>query len=93
MSRDETIGSLYFVDLGVNPSEDGIVNRNGSDLKGYFGGVLYSLLTGLASINFSYEEIQAAEVITIPERQQMIVHGLLTNEGDLVVEGSLVLEI
>jgi len=41
--------------------------------------------------NFSFEEIR--EVITIPEFQQMIVMGCMLLEEDLIIEGSLILEI
>ena len=42
--------------------------------------------------NFSFEEIQLNETITIPVRQQMAVHGGFVNNGTLNVDGTLVLK-
>jgi hypothetical protein len=39
--------------------------------------------------NFSYKEVLAGLDVTVPTRQQMIVDGLLTVEGGLILEGEL----
>jgi len=39
--------------------------------------------------NFSYKEIAPGESVIIPERQQMIVSGGFTNNGELILNGEL----
>lgn len=44
-----------------------------------------------ATDNFSYNNIVSGKTVTIPENQQMIVHGGITIDGTLVENGDLVL--
>jgi hypothetical protein len=39
--------------------------------------------------NFSYTEVQLAQVINIPVRQQMVVDGMMTVDGVLEIDGEL----
>ncbi len=47
--------------------------------------------TASGTYNFSFEEIR--EPISIPEFQQMIVMGCMIVEEEIIIEGSLILEI
>jgi len=58
-----------------------------------FTGTLDIIGTGgsTSADNFSYEEIQTG--IEIPIYQQMIVHGGIIIEQELIITGTLVLEV
>lgn len=43
-------------------------------------------------LNFSFEEIIASKVLTIPQYQQMAVFGGILIDGALLIEGSLIME-
>jgi len=43
-------------------------------------------------INFSYQEIGSSIIITIPEFQQMTIHGDIIIDGQLIIDGQFVLE-
>ena len=49
--------------------------------------ILDSMLSG---INFNYNFIKTNETLTIPESQQMIVHGRLKVYGKLIIKGDLI---
>lgn len=49
--------------------------------------ILDSMLSG---INFNYNFIKENETLTIPESQQMIVHGRLKVYGKLIIKGDLI---
>ena len=48
---------------------------------------------GSAIANFSFREIPSGSTITIPVNQQMVVFGGILIEGELDIEGQLVLEV
>ena len=47
--------------------------------------------TTIAPDNFSYEEIIEDEVVEIPLYQQMSIHGMIEIDGDLILNGTLVM--
>lgn len=57
--------------------------------------IKFNPLTGkfdlINSNNFSYEEIETGKTVTVPSKQQMIVHEVITVTGLLVLNGALVL--
>lgn len=50
-------------------------------------------VSAVSEKNFSYRETAAGETIEIPSKQQMTVHGCTIIEGELDIEGQLVVEI
>ena len=42
--------------------------------------------------NFSYESVPSPKVLTIPENHQMVVHEEFDLEGELRLDGSLIIE-
>jgi hypothetical protein len=46
---------------------------------------------GSSSINFSYKTIPVGETVTVPQHQQMIVHGGINVYGTLIMIGEVVL--
>lgn len=60
-----------------------------------FDGTSWSQLETLATNppNFSFRVIDAGSLVTIPAGQQMIVHSCGELEGEMAVEGQMILEL
>ena len=58
--------------------------------------IAFNPLTGefdlVTDNNFSYESVPSPKVLTIPENHQMVIHEEFDLEGELRLDGSLVIE-
>ncbi len=70
-----------------------IVNDGVSDLSPTDGIIHLNKFQENVSDNFSYQILNGTDVITIPDKQQMIVHDMssLGDDSELIIEGELVI--
>jgi len=82
--------------LFLKEIKDRYIQENFKMLQASLGGVTQNVVNNNTTVvtaadNFSYNYIISTQNLLIPENQQMIVQGKLTNDGIITNDGSLVI--